>query len=136
MTIDPNDPMQPYASPNPYSWESQMPQYSQPKQSGLGIASFVLAFLAGGTIIGLIVLAGVMEAQNPGGIRGNQGLAMMIGFGVLGMGAVSFLGLGLGIAGLFQPNRSRLMAILGLLFNFLVVAGIAGLMLIGMAAQR
>ncbi len=134
MTFDSNEPQQPYASPNSYSWQDQTPQFSAQKQSGLGIASFVLAMLAGGGILGAILLAGVLAANDPAAVQENQGLIILIGLAVMAMGGLSFIGLALGIAGLFWPERLRLMAILGVLFNFLVITGIGGLMVIGMIA--
>ncbi len=135
MALDPNDPRYIDDSLNPYASTSQMPHASKPRHAELGIASFVLAVLAIVVILSLFVAIAVMMSRIAGGANGPPPFLILIGLGILGAGAGSLLGIGLGIGGLVQPNRSRVLAVLGLLLNTLVVLGIAGLMLIGMRAQ-
>ena len=48
----------------------------------------------------------------------------------------AFVGLALGIGALFQVDRKRVFAVLGLCLNLLVLVSIVGLVLLGMAAGQ
>jgi hypothetical protein len=103
------------------------------KQSGLGIASFILAIVAGVTAVALVVIAGVIELSTPGGMDEESPQALIVGLGIFGVFALNLLGIGLGLGGLFQADRLRTFAVLGLVFNLLVILGIGGLMVLGLA---
>ena len=126
-------------SENPYSasrtpiQDQQGPIIAKQKHSRLGIASFVLAMLIGILAVGLVVTAGIVEASSPGGIDEQSAVAIIVGLGIFAIIGLSFVGCGLGIAGLFQPNRNRLFGILGLIFNTLIIFGLVGLIAIGLA---
>ena len=49
------------------------------KQSGLGIASFILSILCGLLIFVMFIIAGVMEASSPGGIDERSAGAVVLG---------------------------------------------------------
>ena len=110
---------------------------SQPvvTQSGLGIASFIIAVAVGFGMVLLVVYAGVVEASSPGGMDEESMTAIAIGLGALGGMAAALLGVVLGIAGLVQRDRKRLFAVLGLVLNGLTILGVAGLILIGLMVQ-
>ena len=108
---------------------------SELKSSGLGITSFVLAILAGVFAIVLIGVAGYIEASRPGGMNEESPVAMIVGLSMFAIVGMCFLGLCLGIAALFQSNRSKVFAIIGVIFNLMVVLGIVGLALLGMSMQ-
>ncbi len=55
---------------------------------------------------------------------------------MLGGLAVAFLGMLLGIGGLFQTNRKRIFAVLGVVFNVMVVVAFVGLMVLGLAVKK
>ena len=93
----------------------------------------MLAMLIGMLAAGLVVTAGIVEASSPGGMDEQSPVAIIIGLGVFAIIGLSFVGSGLGIAGLFQPNRNRLFSILGLIFNALIIFGLVGLIAIGLA---
>ena len=100
--------------------------------SGVGIASFIIAIVAGMTAFSLIVIAGVMEATTPGGMDEDAPQVILVGLGIFGAVALGMLGAGLGVAGLVQTDRLRTFAVLGLIFNMLVVLGLGGLVVIGL----
>ncbi len=101
-------------------------QQSQPrlKHSGLGIASFVISLAMGVYFILVVFVAAVMEAATPGGMPETSPVLAIVGlFAFLGLfGCV--VGIGLGIAGMFQKNRKRVFSILGLIINGLIVLGV------------
>ncbi len=101
------------------------------KHSGLGIASFALSIFVGLAAIALVVVAGVMEASSAGGIDEESVFALIVGLSVFAVIGMNFVGVGLGIAGLFQSNRLKVFPILGVIFNGLVVLGLIGLMILG-----
>lgn len=101
------------------------------KHSGLGIASFAVAILSGiGDFLFLIVV-GVIGASNPN-IDDTSPLAMVVGLFLFALVGISFIGLGLGIVAVILPNRNKLFAWLGLVFNALVLLGVAGLVCVGL----
>ena len=131
---DPNNPLQAYAPPRAATPTGQPPVAR--RQSLLGVASFVIGILAAVTAFGLIVIAGVMEASTPGGIDEESAEAMIVGLGIFGVLAGNALGVALGIAGLIEPNKSRIFAALGIMGNLMVILGIVGLGRIGQEVAR
>ena len=101
------------------------------KHTGFGIASFVIAIAVGLAEATLIVVARIIGASNPDGIDENSPLVMGLGLGVCGGMAVAVSGLGMGVAGLCQSHRKKTFAVLGLILNGLVVAGVLFLMVLG-----
>mgnify|MGYP001816289982 CR=1 FL=1 len=81
----------------------------------------------------LIAVAGVMEASAPGGMDEDSPVVIGVGFGILSVVGISFVGLFLGVGGFMQGQRNRLFAILGVLANLGLIAGIIGLIVIGLA---
>ena len=102
------------------------------KHSGLGIASFILAIFAGFTAFALVVTAGVLEASTPGGIDDESPVAIIIGLSLFAIIGVNLLGIALGVAGIFQPNRYRTFAVLGILFNLMLIMAFLLLVVIGL----
>ena len=45
------------------------------------------------------------------------------------------LGIGLGVGGLVQVDRSRTFGVLGLVFNILVILGLVGLIVVGITTE-
>lgn len=105
------------------------------KQSGLGIASFILSLLCGIGVFALFMFAGALEMSTPGGLD-EDSLAMgLIGIGIIGFLAVSVVGLALGIAALVQTGRKKVFAILGTVFSALVLFGTGFLILLGLLVE-
>ena len=133
MTLDPTNPQRPYAPPRADALDRQTATGVVRRQSGLGIASFVVAIVAGVSAFALVVIAGVMEVSTPGGVDEESPLAIIVGLGLFAVVALSMLGIGLGFAGLVQADRLRTFGVLGLVFNILVILGLVGLMVVGVA---
>ncbi len=101
------------------------------RQSGMGIASFVIAIGAGVTLFVLLMILGAMDVSTPGGIDEESPEAIIAGLGLLAVVAINILGIGLAVGGLVQTDRLRMFGVLGLVFNLLVILGFVGIMVIG-----
>ena len=107
---------------------------SEPRHSGLGIASFVVGLLAGIVEFAILAAAGVIEVSTPGGMDENSPAAVLIGLGLLAGLALSLLGVGLGIGGLTQ-RRKKVFAVLGVVVSLLVTLAVAGLLVVGLTVD-
>jgi len=125
-------PQEPYQSPHAQPWDSMETAQEPRKHSGLGIASFILAIFAGFTAFALVVTAGVLEASTPGGIDDESPVAIIIGLSLFAIIGVNLLGIALGVAGIFQPNRYRTFPVLGILFNLMLIMAFLLLVVIGL----
>lgn len=105
------------------------------KHGGLGIASFIIALVAGFAMFAVFGIAGYLQMSTEGGMTEESPAAALVGLAMMGDGLLVLLGLGLGIAGLFQADRKKLFAVLGVAINALIIIGTAGLMIIGMMAE-
>ena len=104
---------------------------TEEKHSGVGIISFALSLLAGFSMVIVIVIAGVLSAQNPPGARPSAAQ------GIVGLGMFFFIGMdlvavALGIACLCQAQRKKLFGILGLVISGATILGTFGLMVLGL----
>lgn len=116
-----------------YEYDQQVdrPPQRKLKQSGLGIASFALAILVGTAEFILLIVAGVLEEQTPGGIDEDGPATLVLGVLFLGGMAMSLVGCTLAIAGLIQGGRSKIFPVLGLVFNGMIILGVIGIIIIG-----
>lgn len=103
----------------------------QYRHSGLGIASLLLALVTGVMMFVLIAAAGYIEVTTPGGIDEESATAVMLGLGLIGVGLLDVLAVILGIAALLQPERRKVLAVLGLVIGAGSLLGMAGLMVLG-----
>jgi hypothetical protein len=110
----------------------QMQGYApSPQQSGLGIASLVLSIIAGLMLGVPLVIAMVLVARNPN-LAEDDPRAMVVGCAMLvGLLLAVVAGI-LGLIGLFQPDRSRVCAALGVVFAGIEVFGMAGMLVLGL----
>ena len=115
-----------------YSTSDEWQSGGNLKHSGFGIASFAIGILSGLAEFAMVVIAGVMEASTPGGVNEEAPAVILLGLCLIG-GGLALLGIVLGIVGLVQANRSKIFAVLGLVFNALVILGVIGLMIVGIA---
>ncbi len=102
------------------------------KQSGLGIASFVVSLVTAMATAGLFMVAGVLEQSTPGGIDENSTAAMVIGLGLVLSLLGCTLAFALGIAGLCQENRTKSFALFGTILSSLTGLGSGFTVLLGL----
>ncbi|WP_052350558.1 DUF4064 domain-containing protein [Paenibacillus gorillae] len=151
QVVDHNEQQQLHNDPfytNPYATQPafghDLPfQQEKIKQSGLGIASFIIALIAVllgiiGMILSVAFAANVsedpqslirdLENNDPSVLASVMiaGLLMIAGAGI------AFVGLILGIVGAFAKNRRKVFAIVGIILNGLIVVGIVALTVLGL----
>jgi len=119
----------------PFFWYFCVWKYkdtSEPRrQSGLGIASFVLAIVAGVLEIGGIVYIAIMQAKTQGVLDDNSPVIVTVGLMIL-IGMLSnLIGIGLATGGLFQKERKRVMVVVGLCINVALLLVMAGIIAFG-----
>jgi len=143
--VRPNDPPASVPAHDPAG--AYAPAETQPRQSGIGIASFVLSLVCIlGLVIATVMFASSIQhyisldgtvlspeeieerAMNDGALIGG----VLLFLGALGIG---FVGLILGIIALALKGRRKVFAIIGTVLNGLVIAGLAALVIIGLAMQ-
>lgn len=108
---------------------------AEKKHSGLGVTSFIMSIVTGFVMFVVVGTAGYLEMSTPGGLNEESPAAVLVGLGVIGTGLLVLLGLGLGIGALFQTDRKKTFAILGVTINGVIIAGTVGLMVIGSLAE-
>ncbi|HYC69721.1 MAG TPA: hypothetical protein VEB66_00855 [Opitutaceae bacterium] len=112
-------------------------QHAAPEKThgGLGITSFIMGIVCGILMVVVIGIAGYMQMSTPGGMNEESPAAALVGLAMMGVGLLVLVGLGLGVAGLFQSDRKKLFAALGVSINLLIIVCTGGLMVIGMMAE-
>jgi hypothetical protein len=100
-------------------------------QSGLGIASLLLSIFCGVSLFGLIAMAGIISINQNGQVNDNDPAMVALGLGILASCGFTLIGLVLGAVGCFQPDRNPICAILGSIFNLLILLGVGSLMCLG-----
>ena len=98
------------------------------KQSGLGVASFVISLAVGLLMICTLLAAGYLHADHQ---TGNYQGQKIVGLVIIVLLITDILAIGLGIAALFQAGRKRLLGILGLVFSTTTVISVIALMVLG-----
>jgi hypothetical protein len=101
--------------------------------SGMGIASFVIALVAGLGSLAVFVWAGYVGVTQPD-LPDDSPVVMMIGLGMIAGAVLLFAGTVLGIAAMFQASRRKLFAVLGLVLNGLGVLFTGGIVALGVVA--
>jgi len=120
---------------------SYVPSYATDvplRHSGLGIASLVIAIVAivgGFATLVLCLLARYLQMSTPGGLLPQAPEAIIVGLGLMCSAGGLLVGLILGIVGLVQSGRRKVCAVLGTVFNALILVGLCTLWGIGMAIQ-
>lgn len=98
----------------------------------LGIFSFAISVLMGLALLVLVVVLGVLEASTPGGVDDNSVWVGLLGLAVILCLVANFVGFGLGVAGSVQARKKRIFAILGAIFNGLILFAVVVLILFGL----
>lgn len=102
------------------------------KHSGLGISSFIISAATGVAMFVLIMLAGVLETTTAGGMDEESVAAVLIGLFMFGFLFIDLLAVGLGIAGLFQKDRKKIFAILGVVIAVATILMTLLLLVVGL----
>jgi hypothetical protein len=133
----PPQPQQGHPGPGGYSHPHYWaPGQQQPlRQSGMGLASFILAILSGVLLVVSVVAAGVLATRSGGTLDEKSVAAMAAGLGIILGLVMNLVGTVLGIVALMQRDRKKVFAILGLTFNVLLLLMVGGLMIVGLAAK-
>jgi hypothetical protein len=103
----------------------------RPPRSGLGLISLALSVLAAIMIVGSMIAGTIAIGQNP---HLQQDSPQLLGFAcvlLLGMGLSILSGI-LGLIGLFQPDREKTCAVIGVILAGMEIVGVSGLTLIGL----
>lgn len=116
------------------------------KQSGLGIASFIIALVSVVLIIVSIAIAASFAADfannelllnDPAAIESMDEEAlvpiMLAGLSILASIGVAVVGLILGIISAFSKTRRKVFGVIGIILNGLIVIGAVGLVVVGLA---
>jgi len=106
------------------------------RHSGLGIASFILSLVAALCLFALLGVAGYLEISTPGGVSEESPLAVGIGLLLFLFLGLAFVALCLGIAGLVEKRRRRILAGLGTLFSAFALISAIAVMLIGLTMGK
>jgi hypothetical protein len=107
-------------------------------QSGMGIASLLISLTGAAVMFAAVGWAAYVEINQPGHFDAQADDApevMMMGLVVLASIGAELLALGLGIAALMQPARSKATAIVGVVFSAVTLVMLAGLMVLGTIAD-
>lgn len=99
--------------------------------SGMGIAAFITALCGAVLMLGLIVVAGIIETTTPGGMEETSMSAILVGLGLMGTALMQLVAFGLGVAGALQADRRRVFAVLGLVISIGSMLGVVLLMILG-----
>ena len=99
--------------------------------SGMGIAAFITAVCGAVLMLGLVVIAGIIETTTPGGMEETSMSAILVGLGLMLTALMQLVAFGLGVAGALQADRRRVFAVLGLVFSIGSMLGVVLLLVIG-----
>jgi TIR domain len=105
-----------------------------PQTGALGIASFVIALVAGVSMMAMFLTAGLM-VHRAGGKLGRQP-SMVIGFVFLGLIAFAGLGAVLGFIGILGRFRAKTLAGVGFGLNGLMFVGSIALIVVSLYLRR
>ena len=87
-------------------------------QSRFGIASLSISIASALGLFILFIIAGIIETSSAGGMDEDSIGALIIGLFLFGFVGLDLVAIGLGIAGIFQKTRQRVLAILGTIIAF------------------
>ena len=106
------------------------------KHSGFGVASFIISILAGLLMFLVFVIGTIMQLSTPGGMDQQSIQAMLVGLSIIALLFIDIVAVVLGIVGLFQKERKKLFAILGIIFSSATVISMIVLIIVGLLMSR
>ncbi|MEM9566736.1 MAG: hypothetical protein AAF974_00375 [Cyanobacteria bacterium P01_E01_bin.34] len=96
------------------------------------MASFSASISVGVSVVLLLLVAGFIENSRPGGVASTDLEASFIGLAAVGLFVLDFIAFILGVMGLFQRDRNKTFPILGTVFSGLMLAGMLGIVMVGL----
>ena len=105
----------------PYQAETTLAVQTKSRHSGYGIASFILFIAVFLALIILYTVLVVTHASDPQLLEQESIGVAVVGFVIMGSSLFVLVGIGLGIAGIFQKEKRKVFSVLGLVFNFLIL---------------
>lgn len=113
---------------------SEPPPAGPFRQSGLGITSLVISILVAIALFAMFIVVTMMVVDQGGQQPADNDPRMItVGLVFLGGIGIALVGLILGILGTMQPNTSPICAIIGIVFNGLILLGVGGMICMGAA---
>lgn len=103
---------------------------AQKKQSGLGTASLIIGIAS---ILGVCLTFGLSFYSQSVPPQTAETLTTIVGLGGICSLAIGLLGIGLGIAGVFQKTPSKTFAIIGLILSAMGFLVMCVIMVLGVA---
>lgn len=102
------------------------------KQSGFGVASFVLSIIVAFLVFMTVGAAGIVGATSTGGLQPKSVAVMVLALCLMGAFLLDFLALALGFAGLCQSDRKKSFAALGTGFSCVLFLGTLAIILLNL----
>ncbi len=116
---------------------SEPPPAGPFRQSGLGITSLVISILVAIALFAMFIVVTMMVVDQGGQQPADNDPRMITVVRVfLGGIGIALVGLILGILGTMQPNTSPICAIIGIVFNGMILLGVGGMVFFGLAVAR
>lgn len=116
-------------SENPYDSTYSCPEPT--RHSGLGIASFVTSLVGGFSGFAVVVACVLMMSDDLDALPDDDPGLILLGLGGIGCAGLILVSMILGIAALFQADRKKMFAILGIIFSGLTGLAAVGLLILG-----
>lgn len=89
--------------------------------SWLGISSFIISIIFIAETFITFLIAGVLEVSTQGGLNEQSATAVIIGMVIIFFNIIGVIGLGLGIAALFEKNKKKIFSVLGVILNTIFI---------------
>jgi hypothetical protein len=90
----------------------------EPRNTRLGVASFVISVVAGALFFVACGYMVYLELITPGALQDNSSSkTVLLGLSLIGLFLLELLAVGLGIAGILQKESKKSLAVLGTVFS-------------------
>ena len=106
------------------------------KNSGFGMASFIMSITIGILLFVLLAIAGILSAGTPGGMDKQSVQAVAIGLSIMALLFFTIVSTVFGVVGLFQKDRKKLFAVLGTIFSLIILLVGVGIIILGIVVTK